>query len=308
MIHLQMNGFIADNLFQYCVGRIVAEELGYELRVSHSRMHPRRNVPQLLQLLSQFRNAPIHIPGLAFEHPVDKTGLIGHDGFDGFHLDLQKIVDCRDQRKIMLAGYFQQYAILRPYKSRIRAWFEIAPLSLGYDIHPDDVVVHVRMGDLVVLGWAISLNFYSDLLDTLQFRKLYICGFGLGAEVRNHFARFDPIYVHSKPVDDFRFMKGFNRIILSNSGFSWWAAFLSDASEIHAPVMAANDRTFDPKSELADLRVDDEARYHYVYDVPYMERAYTLKDILISAGQLSKRRLVLSLKGLLANPYSGDKH
>ena len=43
MIHLQMNGFIADNLFQYVVARILAEELGYALEVAHSRMqHPQR--------------------------------------------------------------------------------------------------------------------------------------------------------------------------------------------------------------------------------------------------------------------------
>ena len=34
MVHLQMNGFIADNLYQYVIARLIAEELGFQLEVS----------------------------------------------------------------------------------------------------------------------------------------------------------------------------------------------------------------------------------------------------------------------------------
>ena len=296
MIHLQMNGFIADNLFQYVAARIVAEDLGYALQVSHSRMHPRKNVPRLLQVMSAFADAPLSLEGKVFSQPVDNSLCMGHGDFDGYHAELAEVTAHREDRRINMAGFFQSYAMLQPYKERIRTWFSVDPSNCGYDISDDDVVVHIRMGDLVVLGWAISLRFYVDLLDALEYRTVYICGFGLGEEVKQTFARFSPVYVHGEPLDDFRFIKGFNRIILSNSGFSWWAAFLSDATEIHVPVMAPNTRTFDPKSELADLHVDDEERYHYVHDVPYMERAVTLRDIVTSLGQLRKKRVLRSLR------------
>jgi hypothetical protein len=305
MIHLQMNGFIADNLFQYVAARILAEDLGYALEVSHSRMHPRKNVPRLLELLAQFRHAPLTLPGKTFHAPVDYTAHVGHGDFDGYHLDLASVIGRQDQRKIEVAGYFQSYELLQPYKARIRSWFELEPCALGHDISADDIVIHVRQGDLVVFGWAISLSFYTNLLDGLTFRKLFICGYGLSDEVRRIFARYDPIYVHGEPVADFRFMKGFNRMIQSNSGFSWWAGFLSQASEIYAPVMAPNMRTYDPKSALADLRVVDEERFHYVYDVPYLERPYSLKDIFVSRGQLRKKRLVNSLKQLVIDRLRG---
>lgn len=305
MVHLQMNGFIADNLFQYTVARILAEDLGYALQVSHSRMHPHTNVPRLLELMSRFRDAPITLPGKSFDQPVDATALIGHGGFDGYHLDLQGMLRRRDDRRIEMAGYYQCYDLIRPYKSRIREWFDVAPNSIGHRIAADDVVIHIRFGDLVVLGWAISLGFYTQLLDQLNFRKLYICGFGLGDEVKRVFARYDPVYVHGEPADDFLFVKGFNRIIISNSGFAWWAAFLSQAEEIYAPVMAKNARTFDPKSELADLRVHDETRYRHVPDVPYLERSYTLRDIVGARGQLRKKRVVQALKQLLADRLRG---
>lgn len=305
MIHLQMNGFIADNLFQYVAARILAEDLGYALHVSHSRMHPRKNVPRLLELLSQFRHAPLALPGKTFHHPVDYTAYMGQGDFDGYSLDLSHMVSRQDGRKIMMAGYFQSYELLQPYKARIRSWFEIAPCDLGHDVGADDIVIHIRQGDLVVFGCAISLSFYTNLLDKLAFRRLFICGYGLSDEVRRLFSRYDPIYVHGEPVDDFRFMKGFNRMIQSNSGFSWWAGFLSQADEVYAPVMAPNTTTYDPKSALADLRVLDEERFHYVYDVPYLERAYSLKDIFASRGQLRKKRMVNSLKQLLIDRLRG---
>jgi hypothetical protein len=298
MIHLQMNGFIADNLFQYTAARILAEAKGYALEVSHSRMHPRRNIPRLLALMSRFSDAPLNLPGKSFTHPVDTAACMGHGEFDGYRLDLPAMLSRRDDRRIEMAGYFQSYDLIRPHKNSIRRWFDVAPNSFGHAIGADDVVVHVRLGDLVVLGLAISLSFYTQLLDKLDFRKLYICGFGLDDEARRLFARYDPVYVHGEPVDDFLFMKGFNRMILSNSGFAWWAAFLSRAEEIHAPVLATNTQKFDPKAELADLCVDDEARYHYVRDVPYLERSYTLRDIVRSRGQLRKKRVLRSVTQL----------
>lgn len=305
MIHLQMNGFIADNLFQYAAARIVAEELGYALQVSHSRMHPQRNVPQLLALMSRFRDAPIALPGKSFSHPVDTSACMGRGDFDGYHLDLQALLSRRDNRRIEMAGYFQHYNLLRPYKDRLRSWFDVAPDSIGHAISADDVVIHIRFGDSVVLGWAISLDFYSQLLDKLNFGKLYICGYGLGEEVRRHFARYRPIYVRGEPVEDFLFMKGFNRMILSNSGFAWWAGFLSQAEEIYVPVMASNARSFDAKAEMADLCVHDEVRYHHVLDVPYLERPYTLRDVITSRAQLRKRRVLSSVHQLLMNRLRG---
>jgi hypothetical protein len=305
MIHLQMNGFIADNLFQYTAARILAEELGYALEVSHSRMHPQQNVPRLLALMSRFSDAPLSLPGKSFTHPVDTSACMGHEGFDGYRLDLPAILGRRDDRRIAMAGYFQSYDLIRPYKHAIRRWFDVAPDNRGHDIRPDDVVIHVRLGDLVVLGWAISLGFYTRLLDQMDFGKLYICGFGLNDEARRLFARYDPVYVHGEPVDDFLFMKGFRRMILSNSGFAWWAAFLSQAEEIHAPVLAVNTRIFDPKAALADLCVDDEARYLYIRDVPYLERSYTLRDIVASRGQLRKKRVLRSVAQLVADRLRG---
>lgn len=305
MVHVQMNGYIADNLFQYSVARLIAEELGFALRVSHSRMHTRRNSRQLREFLSHCRDAPLSLPGAAYEAPVDFSAHMEYGDFEGYELDLDAICAGREPRRIELKGHFQHYRMLSGYKARLREWFAMAPADRGYDIGPEDLVVHVRRGDLVVFGLAMSLRYYTELLERLTFRRLYVCGCGIDHEVKRAFAPHAPIYVEGEPVEDFRFMLAFSRMIQSNSGFSWWAGFLSQAAEIYAPAMSCNTRTDHGKAHRVDLRVDDEARYHYIDDVPYLERDYRLSDVLRSVGQLRKKRVASSLRDLLLRRF-GD--
>ncbi|MFT6287021.1 MAG: hypothetical protein ACJAYC_000490 [Halieaceae bacterium] len=300
MVHLQMNGYIADNLYQYTIARVIAEELGYALKFSHSRMHPQRNVPQLEAFLAACPNAPLELAGAIHEGPVDYSSHVDHGDFDGYDLDLAGIFARSDPRRIEVRGNFQRYALLQPYKGRIRAWFAMEPCDQGYEVSPDDLVLHVRRGDFVVFDSAMSLNFYIDLLERLTYRRLYIVGCGLDGEVRRRFAPYAPVYIEGEPVDDFKFMLAFNRMILSNSGFSWWAGFLSAAREVHVPLMDKNPRADELKGTKPDLRIQDEPRFLYVENVPYMERGYTLRDIFRSRGQLTKRRMVSAVQSLLA--------
>ncbi len=293
-----MNGYIADNLFQYAVARLIAEELGFALRCSHSRMHPEKNIPQLQGLLAACADAPLALDGAEYDAPEDFSAHIDTAAFDGYRLDLDELLADTRPRRLEVRGYFQYYPLLRPYKSRIREWFAMTPDTAGHAVGDGDVALHIRRDDLVVYGLAMSLGYYTELLERLDFRRLYVCGIGVDEEVRRALAPFDPVYVEGEPVDDFRFMLAFERLFLSNSGFAWWAGFLSRASAIYAPVMAEHSANDHPKARLADLRVDDEPRYHYTEAVPYMERAYTLRDIYAARGRLHKRRILTSLRDL----------
>jgi hypothetical protein len=64
--------------------------------------------------------------------------------------------------------------------------------------------------------------------------------------------------------------------------------------------MDKNPRADELKGTKPDLRIQDEPRFLYVENVPYMERGYTLRDIFRSRGQLTKRRMVSAVQSLLA--------
>lgn len=295
MVHLQMNGFIADNLFQYSAARIIAQELGYALSVSHSRGKGGVNAVELMELLAHCKDAPLALPGEAHDAPVDHCAHESNPTFDNYHIDFDSVLADRSPRRIEMRGYYQSYDMLRPYKERIRSWFEMRPDTRGYDLSPQDIVVHIRWGDIVVFDMAMSLGFYTQLLPTLEYRHLYVCGCGINAEVKAALAPFSPRYVIGTPAEDFRFMLAFNQIVQSNSGFAWWAGFLSQATAIYAPVMGPNTRTQHTKTTGPQLIIDDESRYHYIHDVPYLERDYTLADVYSSRDQLRKKRIASSI-------------
>ncbi|MCP4952800.1 MAG: hypothetical protein GY922_13240 [Proteobacteria bacterium] len=300
MVHLQMKGFIADNLFQYAVARLLAEELGFALRISHSRMRPGYNVPYLEAFLQACADAPLAVDGAVYEGPVDYNAHEDYGEFDGYDLDLAALMANREPRRIEVCGHFQCYSVLRPHKERIRRWFAMTPDSGGYDISDEDIVLHVRRGDLLIYGLAMNPRFYTDLLQELSFRRLYIVGTGLDEEVRTLFRGYDPVYMQGSPVEDFRFMLCFRRMILSNSGFCWWAGFMSAATEIYSPQMVAEADNQHSKAQLVDLRVRDEPRFRYVEDVGYAREPYRMRDLLRAFNMLGKRRILNAFWELLS--------
>ena len=49
------------------------------------------------------------------------------------------------------------------------------------------------------------------------------------------FQKFNPIWINNKDsIDDFNFIRKFDKILITASTFGWWAALLSDASEIYS--------------------------------------------------------------------------
>ena len=101
-------------MFQYCFGRILATELGYQLACSS---------------IAGFERTKDKVDGVAIDHPSVTLNM---------HLvDMEGILNKSDgeQRVILEGGYFQRYEYYRPYKKEVKEWVkngkqaEIAALS-----------------------------------------------------------------------------------------------------------------------------------------------------------------------------------
>ena len=127
------------------------------------------------------------------------------------------------------------------------------------------------------------MSFYEEALDSTPHGRVFICT----NEPRDPFIaylarKYDAVirpgafqggklgasYL-TEAIDNLVFLKKFRKLVVSNSSFAWWAAFLSDATEIVYPrpstgMWAPND----PVSKNIDLEVD-EARYRYIACAPY---------------------------------------
>lgn len=256
MVEIIYNGGLGNNLFQYCFGRILAETMGDKL----------------------------------FAPPI--PGFAGtYDLVDGHNYANESVLTLRGQRPdltflkngseckhhFLLTGFFQRYEYYRPHAKRIRKWLEIED-TIEAGIGEHDVVLSIRRGRDYIPQYGLPLSYYEHALASIKYEKVYICTNEpddpfiqylrrkYRAVVRPgsfQGGRLLPTYL-SGALDNLAFIKKFKKIIISNSSFAWWAAFLSRADEIIYPRPANGMwSTNDPVSKNIDLEVDEE-RYKYL--------------------------------------------
>lgn len=136
-------------------------------------------------------------------------------------------------------GYYQSYK-----------YFDIEYfkkyLNLNYNqdkyvINSNDVAVHIRRTDYTKHNShkLLSLNYYYNCIKDIQKKKninnIYIFSDDINW-CKNNFKWENVSFVHlNNEINEFVFMTKFNNIIMANSSFSWWCAYLSNAEYIYSP-------------------------------------------------------------------------
>ena len=271
---VQFVGRLGNNLFQYSLGRIIASQLGLALECWQSRPFTRSIAGQALDIGASarladvapfFPNAPLSIPGLRVETPVEKHEFVRGGDWEGHWLDIHRILDNPEPRQIRLRGWFQRLEYYSPHRLRIKEWFRPLDVLTPHRVSPKDVLVNIRRGaDYGLNGWTLPLAYYDQILSSMPaIAKVYVCGTCLDEHVKNTLAKYNPIYYDATPIEHFVFMMRFRRIVLSNSTFAWWAAYLSEADEIYAPRLLTEHAYSFSGYSLVDLHMR-EPRYHEV--------------------------------------------
>ena len=130
------------------------------------------------------------------------------------------------------------------YISNIRSFF---PPSKK--IYNEDLVVHLRLGDN---GPNIYTPFewYKKAINdnNIQFNKIYLVTDEPQSKDAKKFKDYYNADIFStsttktindranninETLNDFNFIRSFNKILFSNSTFAWWASLLSEANEIY---------------------------------------------------------------------------
>ena len=260
-------GRLGNRLFRYAIGRILAEEMGYRLSLVDNffgRIVPHR----------AFSNTHDMVEGKVYHAPVEEYKQEIYP--NKLPKSLREIITDSTPRKLQLHGWYQRTEYYEPYIDRIKVWFELPKI----DVSPDDIILHIRRGDYLGANIAIKLKYYTDILDKALYRRVYIIGEGLDLSVYKTFKRYDPIYPRGSEIEDFNLMKNFNKIVMSNSTFAWWAAYLSSAQEVYYPVTPKG--FFSPlysKETGQDLRVNRKT-YRQISGVKYVRKSPI--DLIIS--------------------------
>ncbi len=310
-VEIRYLGHLGNNLFQYALGRILAEELGLALRCLPASDMPVWSqvermsgiVDRLSAWSDQFIDAPQALAGRHGEGPQLRYVMGERPGWTGQGINVDYLLRHGQRSHIVLHGYFQRTEYYHPYRERICRWFRLRDAPSTVTLQPQDVVVHLRQSlDMFLLDRAIDLNFYREVLGGMaDLGRVYVCGLGLDERVRAALARFQPIYLDLPAIDTLRLLTQAKRIVLANSTFSWWGAYLSEADEIYYPRVVRNFWSKD-RSDV-DLEVPED-RYRYIDDVAVKTWRPFIKDsgtvIAVEPGESSSPRLVLRARGRTA--------
>lgn len=271
MIEVIFDGNLGNNLFQYCFGRILATRLGYRLCAT---------------AIPGFRRTNDFIDGLAYP---DAPEIV----LRGQRPKLDFLQESSPRYRVLLTGYFQRYEYYKPYRNDICTWLAMDDERSDVDIGCDDVVVGMRRGRDYIPRHGLPMSYYDAALSIIKHKRVFVCTDSpRDPFVRSFQKRHSAVLRPPGALDNLAFITKFNKIVISNSTFLWWGAFLSNAREIVFP-MPANGFWSDaePLSKNIALEIDD-PRFKYVPCDPYVsefatERLLNLRDQCL---QEAKRR------------------
>lgn len=237
---------LGNRLFQYCWARDIAERKGF-----YFKTNPIAGFPKTYN----------DVPGIKFF----ENELVTPEDTQIF--DMDEIYN--HLGKIIVHGYSQRYEYYVNNKKNIKKWLKIEDENLYEIPNEDDIVVNVRLGDYVSLRWDLPIEYYEEMLKTENYRNAYIiCDepenpklnklVSMGCIIKDN-----THHKNKKYIADFVFVKNAKKLIIANSTFSWWAAFLGNA-KVYYPCIKFP-WIPNPTNTDVDLMVFDEDRYKFVY-------------------------------------------
>ncbi|CAM9179082.1 unnamed protein product [Choristocarpus tenellus] len=264
-IELLFMGRLGNNLFEYATARALADSLGWGLTMKTAWSKPKFGTLLTPEGMKCF-------PGI---RPIDSVPVrdLEVKEFRGVQVEMKDV----EPRQIIMRNWFQNYNFFSYAKGNLRQIMAI-DRSCCDDLRPgpEDVVIHFRnyRAELSKEQYKklhfkdLGYSYYRKVLAHISNgkggppSKVWMVGqFGtddpLPSQLREEFGA---VLLNDKrrgQFQDFCFMCRANRLVIATSTFSWWAAFLSNATEIHFPLQKRQGVT------TANIKVTDEARYIY---------------------------------------------
>ena len=195
MIEIEYLDRTGNQLFQYCFARLLALETGHALKAKP---------------IEGFPSTHTEVPGRVLESPIlnvhELYGASGsytnlpkgpYDRVAG-RLKLPQLIEHARNYKVNIKGYFEYFGYYAPYVEQIRnEWVIPDPKVQVIEPHPEDLVLHIRRGDMVGLGWTLPWSYFERLLNSIAFRKLFIATDFPEDDFFNSFSPFDPMMISS---------------------------------------------------------------------------------------------------------------
>lgn len=141
-------------------------------------------------------------------------------------------------------AYARDHSITDSYFPQNEAWFEDykkeIKIIFGKDIGEDSRVgIHVRRTDYLDpnrVQYGLPLEYYTEAMAHFPNRKFVVCSDDI-AWCKEQEVFKDCDFSEGNEIEDMNLLASCNGIIIANSSFSWWSAYLSaEGTKVIAPL------------------------------------------------------------------------
>ena len=285
MITTNLTGNLGNHMWQYAVCRTIAEKLGYEWGINPNPSHDYFNGQSQMTFMNVDFGKPVegilheyHEPWKFIQHVDgvnitmlneslysigDNTIMLGHNGAKG--------------------GVYQSEDYIIDRKEDIKKWFEIKQESkahydnllsdMGVTLDDNLCVINFRGGEYRNIPnvlvrreyWRDAINYMQTLNPNMKF--LLITD---DVQCANNFMPFAIQAIHVDVGFDYYVVNQAKWLIISNSTFGWWAAWLNTrVNKIIAPKYWARHNVSDGYWATGDA---------YTREFTYLDREGKLYD------------------------------
>ena len=223
MVNVELIGGLGNNMFQYAIGKIIANTKEYNLNISN------------IHLLSKYFP---NISNVINKKCVLTNQLnVGYGSTTGYiqNCDIDAILE--HDGLINLRGFFQKHQFYTKFVDMLRSEFEYNSTNFSKS-EPGDLVVHVRLGDYVSLNHFLQPHIYLNIIQSIDYDRCVIVTDEIENPYLKEFLKLDNCIIqHSNNImQDFHTLKSAKNLILSQSTFSWWAALLGYQQQVFVPL------------------------------------------------------------------------
>lgn len=192
----------------------------------------------------------VHLPefGMIFDENKHRDLLSRDSTFVIKDLDVDDVLTLREEinkrapRALLFDGIFQRYSLLKSVEFYRKTIFPIKPLDID-EYKEDDIVINIRAGELLSgeYFWypLVPPEFYKEIVNRTKYNPVFIGQIQNGSYIE----RIKEIFPKARmipsagPMVDFNRLLHARRLCISVSTFSWLAALISRADEIHYPLL-----------------------------------------------------------------------
>lgn len=200
-------------------------------------------------ILAMLKNKPLYhgeLPNFGIgsnlkeEQPRE---IINTKAYGNNYVDMDCLLST--EKTVVIDSYLQRAEYYVPYRDILKKVFKCINLT---PINKDKLILHVRETDYVQLNAFIGYEAYKKIIDEAGFKDVIIVtdnsncttvqrllADGCALNSTGYVDKFT-FECDERGINDFKTLLLSENIAVSQSSFSWWAAFLGDHKEIYFPL------------------------------------------------------------------------